>query len=164
MAIGGPTRRSAFNVAHAEVLARALGRMRAAGWALAITPSRRTPRAVRHVLARAFADDPGVLVWNVEGENPYRAMLGAADRLVVTGDSVSMVSEAVAAPGSVEVFDLGGRHGRFLDTLVQRGLAVRLGDGAGAPPVTRRYDATAEAAAVVLARLQERTGVSGNAS
>ena len=165
VALGGPTRRSTFTAAQAETLARALARMRQGGWSLAITPSRRTPPELREVFVRAFSGDEQVFLWDLEGENPYRAILGAADRLVVTGDSVSMVSEAVAAPAPVEVFDLGaGRHERFLEALVARGLAARLGDGGGPPPSTRPYDATIEAAAAVRRLLQERTGASGNAS
>ncbi|MHB8529488.1 MAG: mitochondrial fission ELM1 family protein [Caulobacteraceae bacterium] len=162
VAVGGPTRRSPFTGREARRLAHALGDLRKAGFALAITPSRRTPRSVREVLETAFAGDERVFVWNLEGDNPYRAILGAADRLVVTGDSVSMVSEAIATGLPVDVFDVGqGRHGRFLDVLIERGLAARLGEFPPGGRAAGRPDATAEAAEAVRRLLQARTGRSG---
>ncbi len=85
-----------------------------AATALAITPSRRTPDAVRALLAEAFAGDQRVFLWDMEGDNPYRGILALADRLVVTSDSVSMVSEALSTTHPVEIFDLGfPRHADF---------------------------------------------------
>ena len=129
---------------------------------LAITPSRRTPVAVRALLTEAFAGDPKVFVWNLEGDNPYRAILALADRLVVTGDSVSMISEAISTTHAVDVLDLGfARHAAFLQTLADSGRVRRFtGDpnfAREAPPI----DATNEAADAVRRLIQARTGVSG---
>lgn len=44
--------------------------------------------------------------------NPYFGMLGVADRLIVTGDSIAMLSEACATGRPVQIFDLGGMHGQ----------------------------------------------------
>ena len=41
-------------------------------------------------------------------DNPYRAFLGLADEIVVTGDSISMLAEATATGKPVFIFDLGG--------------------------------------------------------
>ena len=43
--------------------------------------------------------------------NPYFGMLALADRLVVTGDSIAMLSEACATGRPVQIFDLGGMRG-----------------------------------------------------
>lgn len=162
VAIGGPTRRSGFSEADGRRLAKVLGDLRQNGFSLAITPSRRTPGPVRAILAAAFAGDERVFLWDLEGENPYLGILASADRLIVTGDSVSMVSEAIAANPPVEVFDLGeGRHQAFLETLIARGLAIRLGTPGPTPPRAAPYDATMEAAAAVRRLLQARTGVCG---
>ena len=49
-------------------------------------------------------------LWDGEGENPYFGLLGLADFLVVTCDSVNMVSEAASTGKPVYVADLpGGR-------------------------------------------------------
>ncbi len=162
VAIGGSVRGAAFTLDHGRGLIDALRRLRQAGASLAITPSRRTPSPVRALLRDAFRDDPRVFLWDLAGENPYRAILALADRLVVTSDSVSMISEALASGHPVEVFDLGfPRYAAFLDGLVEAGL-VRRFEGDGAPPPARSpVNATLEAAAAVRRLLQARTGVLG---
>lgn len=62
------------------------------GVRLAILKSNRTSAEAQARFIAEFADDH--FVWDGEGENPYFAALGAADYLVVTGDSVSMITEA----------------------------------------------------------------------
>ena len=73
-----------------------------------------------------------------------------------------MVSEALAAPGSVEVFDLGfARHVDFVQDLVDRRLARRF-EGDPTPPETSGpVNATMQAAEAVRRLLQARTGVAG---
>ncbi len=51
------------------------------------------------------------MVEGLRRENPYFAFLGLADAIVVTGDSMSMLTEACAAARPVHIFDLGeGRN------------------------------------------------------
>ena len=45
----------------------------------------------------------GGWVWDFTGENPYFGILALADMLVVTQDSVSMISEAAATAVPVTV-------------------------------------------------------------
>jgi mitochondrial fission protein ELM1 len=161
--VGGSLRGRPFTLDDGKRLLNGLQRMRAgSGTALAISPSRRTPEAVVDLFKKTFAGDDGVFVWNGAGENPYRGILALANRLVVTSDSVSMVSEALSTPRPVEVFDLGfARHVSFIQGLVERGF-VRRFDGDPRPPLTTGpVNATIEAAAAVRALLQERIGVSG---
>ncbi|MGH6986836.1 MAG: mitochondrial fission ELM1 family protein [Caulobacteraceae bacterium] len=161
VAIGGPTRRSPFGPRQVERLTAGLKTRRATGEGLAITPSRRTPPAAAKMLVKAFGDDDGVFLWRGGGDNPYLAILALCDRLVVTGDSVSMVSEAIAAGPPVEVFETGeGRHQAFLSALLERGLVHRFGQSVEDPTAGRSQacDSTAEAAAAVLRLLQARTG------
>ena len=132
--LGGATRRHPFTVEQAGILAERLEALRTQG-GLAITPSRRTPDEVKAVLREAFAGDAGVYLWDEAGDNPYRGILALSDRIVATGDSVSMVSEAVASGHPVAVFDIGGgrRHGRFVENLVERRLVSRADGGAFLP-------------------------------
>lgn len=162
VAIGGDLRGRPFTLEDGERLLAGLRRLREAGLGLAITPSRRTPVAVRALLAEAFAGDMRVFLWDLEGENPYRAILSLADRLVVTTDSVSMVSEAISTGHPVELLDLGfRRHVRFVQELVDEGLARRF-DGDPSPFFTRGpFDSTQVAAAAVRRLLQARTGIVG---
>ena len=85
---------------------------RAAGAGLAVTPSRRTGEANVDILHRRLADLPA-LVWDGDGENPYFGLLGLADALIVTCDSVSMASEACATGKPVYVVDLPGGSRKF---------------------------------------------------
>lgn len=149
--VGGDLKGRPFGADDAARLIAGLDRMRAGSpIGLAITPSRRTPPAVRALLARTYRDDPAVFLWDLEGENPYRAILGLADRLIVTGDSVSMISEAISTPRSVDVLDLGfPRHAGFLRMLVGSG-RVRRFDGDPAYPVAATpLNATDDAARMV---------------
>lgn len=40
-----------------------------------------------------IVEKAGGHVWNGEGENPYEGLIACADNLIVTIDSVSMISE-----------------------------------------------------------------------
>lgn len=91
---------------------------------LAITPSRRTGEQnialIRRGLEGVAAD-----IWDGTGDNPYFGILALADALVVTGDSVNMVSEACATGKPVHVFQLDGRSrkfNRFHARLAERGM------------------------------------------
>jgi mitochondrial fission protein ELM1 len=136
--LGGSTRNYPFDAASGERLIGLLqGVKHATGAGLAITPSPRTPSHIVEAFAAAFADDPRVYLWDREGPNPYHGILALSDRIVVTSDSVSMMSEAVASPHPVEVFDLEGeRHAPILDRLIDEGLVARF-DGANEPARTK---------------------------
>ncbi len=162
VAIGGTMRRRPFRVSDARRLVDGLRTLRRAGYSLAITPSRRTPPRVLAVVAAAFADDGNVFIWDRVGANPYVGILALADRLIVSSDSVSMISEALAAGPPVEVFDLGVlRHELFLDALVAKRLVRRFLGEVDAPLLSGPADATPSAAEAVKALLQARTGVEG---
>ena len=79
---------------------------------VAITPSRRTDPAVDPALARRL-EPLGAWIWDMDGENPYFGMLALADAIVVTVDSVSMVSEAAATAAPVLLAPLPGRSRRI---------------------------------------------------
>jgi mitochondrial fission protein ELM1 len=79
---------------------------------LLITPSRRTPPEMIAGL-RAKLDDVPHFLWDESGENPYFGLLGLADFVVATADSVNMVSEAVATGKPVYVVHLPGGSAKF---------------------------------------------------
>lgn len=72
------------------------------GGSLLITTSRRTPPAWRERLRSAFRNGT-TCFWGGEadGVNPYPGYLAVADRIVVTPDSVNMLSEACATGAPV---------------------------------------------------------------
>jgi mitochondrial fission protein ELM1 len=166
--VGGDLKGRAFSLEDGRRLIDGLQRLRReTGAALAITPSRRTPEAFRETLAQTWVGDGGVQVWDMSGDNPYLGILALADRIVVTSDSVSMVSEALAAGPPVEVLDLGfKRHVGFIQRLVDARL-IRRFEGDPAVPETRGpVNATLRAAEAVRALIAARsdhgrTGVVG---
>ncbi len=80
--------------------------------ALLVTPSRRTRPDSLEALASAIKDVPH-FVWDGTGDNPYFAFLGLADAIVVTEDSVNMVTEAAGTGKPVYVQALPGRSNRL---------------------------------------------------
>jgi hypothetical protein len=82
------------------------------GVGLAITPSRRTGDTQRALLQKRLAGLPAY-VWDGSGDNPYFGMLGAADAILVTADSVSMISEAAATGKPVHIVELEGGSDKF---------------------------------------------------
>jgi mitochondrial fission protein ELM1 len=79
-----------------------------------ITASRRTG-AANITAMQSELGNTGHWFWNNEGDNPYHAILGMADYLIVTGDSVSMVSEAASTGKPVYTIDFDGYSGRLKD-------------------------------------------------
>ena len=72
-----------------------------------VTTSPRTPTAaVARLAAHPWRPRDRFLPWGSE-PNPYRAILARAGALLVTGDSIAMLSEALGTGKAVRVFDLG---------------------------------------------------------
>ena len=156
--VGGASRRHRFDPADGAALGRSLAAMAAeSGAGLALTASRRTAPASLEALARALAGVPAQ-IWRGEGENPYFGYLALADAIVVTGDSVSMTSEACASGKPVYVAPMPGRGSkridRFFRALAEDRLiapfAGRISDWAPRPPL----DETAHAAQIVRRRFE----------
>ncbi len=111
--LGGPNGRyrlGASEMARIGARLKALARRKGAG--LCVTPSRRTGAANEAILREQLEGTPA-LVWDGSGENPYLAFLALADYILVTANSVSMVSEACATGKPVYVIDLPGGSRRF---------------------------------------------------
>lgn len=119
--LGGSNGRYRFEQDEARALSTDLAGLLRQGIGVAITPSRRTSAPVLAIL-RAALIPLGAYIWDFTGENPYFGMLACADAILVTADSVSMVSEAVATTAPVLLVRLPGkssRIGAFMDEMVQ---------------------------------------------
>ena len=111
--LGGDNRAYRFTPAAAQALGHGLACLaRNEGAGLAVTPSRRTGAHVVEAIRRALDGLPAV-IWDGTGDNPYFGFLAHADALVVTGDSVNMVSEAAATGKPVFVVELEGGSRKF---------------------------------------------------
>lgn len=79
---------------------------------LMITASRRTGDENLERLKNAMKNTSHFL-WDGAGDNPYHAMLGHADSIIVTEDSVSMVSDATTTGKPTYIIPLDGSSKRF---------------------------------------------------
>lgn len=165
--VGGPNRRHKMTpdamAALGTRLRDAASRQRAS---LLVTTSRRTGPLNVAALADALAGFGNLIFWDGtrqgddaagRGPNPYFAFLAAADVIVVTPDSVSMASEAVATGKPVYVADLPGgstKFERFHQSLAAAG-ATRPFLGSFQRWDYPRFDDTAEAAQ----RVREMAGL-----
>lgn len=74
-----------------------------------ITTSRRTTPEVLDVLRSELPAGAVYFEWSADApDNPYRALLGAADGFIVTGDSVSMMVEVIYLHKPLAIFPLPG--------------------------------------------------------
>jgi uncharacterized protein len=103
--VGGPTKPYRFDQAVARQLMED-ARRAVAGGSVYITTSRRTPAAVVATLAAELPAGARLYRWQDTGANPYHALLGLADRFIVTGDSISMMVEVARLGKPLAIFAL----------------------------------------------------------
>ncbi len=109
--LGGDSGPYLFEAAAARRLARQVSELaRSRSASLLVTSSARTPPDALDAFEAAL-DVPYQLHRYGEGDNPYRAFLGLAGAVVVTGDSISMLTEACVTGRPVFIFPFG--HGRW---------------------------------------------------
>lgn len=134
---------------------------------LLVTTSRRTPGTVENLLERRLDQHsrcPLLILANRDTTPGYvPGILAAANLLVVSGDSMSMVSEAVASGKPTLVFEPDylwpwAKHRRFLAALAYQGAIQVVAPERLSREIIRRLHSDQEAAvvddrAVVLARL-----------
>jgi uncharacterized protein len=141
--VGGATKRGGFDPKAAAMMGAELAKVaKAKGFGLLVSTSRRTGEAATRALQGALKESgvplvfwapPGVLPEQDFGrDNPYHAFLGLAEAVVVTADSVSMVSEAATAGKPVHLWPMPGKLPKkfkiLFDALAEQG-RVRWWDG-----------------------------------
>jgi mitochondrial fission protein ELM1 len=121
------------------VITRLLGEVRQAAECLdadlLATTSRRTPASVENILESGLSEDPRCRCLVIANKNNRAgvvpAMLGLCDVVVVSPESVSMISEAASSGTHVLVYRdhafTAAKHGLFLENLAQKGY-IRLID------------------------------------
>jgi mitochondrial fission protein ELM1 len=131
--IGGSTRRREFGPEMAAEVAGLAAKMaRDRGGSLLVSTSRRVEESedpgTMPALLNALGDVPNYLYrWGDPRGNPYMGYLAHADTVIVTGDSVSMSTEACARTGPVYLYApsplITPKHKRFHDFLFDGGYA-----------------------------------------
>jgi mitochondrial fission protein ELM1 len=125
--IGGNTKHGKYTAADwRELITRA--RDLAPTGTLMITTSRRTPKEALDVIAPLLAGGSHILHrWDVDKDNPYLGLLGCADAIIPTGDSLSMCTEACVSGKPVYIFApehaAPKKHKRLHDALYDKSFA-----------------------------------------
>ena len=110
--VGGETKGFPFGVAEAKQLAEdVLSLAKSRGYSLLVTTSRRTGNEAAEYLRKTFNESGlPVYYWTDSDpdrrDNPFLAYLSAAESVVVTADSISMISESCSAGRPVYVWGL----------------------------------------------------------
>jgi hypothetical protein len=131
--VGGPPGGTDMPPILAHSLARKLARLTGGmGGTVLATTSRRTGEEATEALAAGLGRVMHLLYrWGEPGPNPYLGFLATADAIVVTADSVSMISEACAT-GAPVFYALpeqaGRRQRRFIERFEEAGLIRPLGN------------------------------------
>jgi mitochondrial fission protein ELM1 len=122
--LGGTTNAYDFTV---EAMAQVVMTLQRLPGSLLITPSRRTGDANISMLKAVFASNPRVYIYDEVEENPYMGMLALAETIVVSNDSVNMMTDAAATGKPVYILNLPGhketKQARFAEGLIKDGIA-----------------------------------------
>ena len=129
--LGGTNRRYGISAMMAKDMAKRLADFATkTGASLALIPSRRTPANLVTQLTTALGSLPYAVMDQAEN-NPYPGILGLVDAVIVTSDSVNMISEATITGLPVLIAEWQsetGRIGAFHDAMTAAGHIAPLRD------------------------------------
>ncbi len=112
--VGGTNAVYSLTPREMKVLAAQLKALANSGASLMITPSRRTGDENMAILREAMqGTNAYIWDWNGPVPNPYYGMLGLADAIIATCDSVGMVTEACSTGKPVMIVNLPGGSDKF---------------------------------------------------
>ncbi len=152
--IGGDSKAHTLSLSAMEILGRQLA---ALPGSLMITASRRTREDQKQALLKGLGEHPHFF-WDGVGENPYLGMLAWADYILVTADSVSMLSDAATTGKPVYMIGMEGgtaRFDAFHQNLLGKGI-VRSFDGRLERWTYEKLQDAALIAAEIRARMDAR--------
>jgi mitochondrial fission protein ELM1 len=111
--IGGSSKHFRVNRPDAEALLNTLKDIHAHfRSSMMVTYSRRTDAVLKDTLTPFFHQTQSY-VWDDQGDNPYLGLLAWADAVIVTGDSISMISEACLTGKPVYIAPFHSRTTKF---------------------------------------------------
>jgi len=130
--VGGSSNKTKFTTESAKKLAKISADLaKKMNATLLILNSRRTGVELNESLKSGLSGDCQFFDWKeVKEKNPYFAILNCADFFVITGDSVSMISECCSTGKPVYIFDeaeiSSAKHRIFHQELVEQNYARKL--------------------------------------
>lgn len=80
---------------------------------LLVTTSRRTPERLFKILKEKFIDYDNIYLWDRTSPNPYFGILALSDILILTPDSISMISEAASTDKPIYIIPIEGGSKKF---------------------------------------------------
>ncbi len=130
--LGGDTKEGKFTVEEAEEVMSTARRLAGRGSVLVTTSHRTSPAVMKHLQEMLAGIPHHLFTYGSNSQNPYLAYLALAEKIIVTGDSVSMISEACYTSKPVYVYPtrhtLAEKHKRFLTSLMQEKYVRQLSD------------------------------------
>ena len=128
--VGGATKNKPFTLKMADALIQSVNDLKAAS--VLVTTSRRTPKEVVERLQKKLPKPCFFYRFGDKAENPYFGLLAWADKIIVTGDSMSMCTECCATGVPVFIFApddmMSEKHKRFHQSLYTAGVAAPVGE------------------------------------
>jgi len=131
--VGGNGKKTIFTKNDGAALAKTASEVtKNMGATLLILTSRRTGEDLKNALLENLNCDYQLFDWDkINTANPYLAIVGVADYFIVTGDSVSMISECASTSKPLYIFDQenisGEKHRRFHQNLFAENYAKKFG-------------------------------------
>ena len=132
--IGGSIKGRPFSMENAQTLGQEIKNIhQKMGGSILISTSRRTGAEAEKVIMEELKGIPAyTYLWGEKKENPIMGFYACGDKIIVTGDSVSMASEACGSGNPVLIFEgknwLSAKHKRFIRSLYAKGYAIALED------------------------------------
>ena len=132
--IGGSIKGRPFSLENAKKLGQEIKNIhQKIGGSILISTSRRTgAEAEKAIMAELKGIPSYTYLWGEKKENPIMGFYACGDKIIVTGDSVSMASEACGSGNPVLIFEgqnwLTPKHKRFISSLYAKGYAIALED------------------------------------
>ncbi len=127
--VGGATKNKPFTLEMADALVQAVKDLKPTS--VLVTTSRRTPTKVVERLQQKLPKPCFFYRFGDKAENPYFGLLAWADKIIVTGDSMSMCTECCATGVPVFIFApdnmMSEKHKRFHQSLYAAGVAAPVG-------------------------------------
>lgn len=127
--LGGPTRQYQMELKDIQQVMETLEKVSGVTGDYLVTTSRRTPDSINQFLKTSRPQFKGCQMLVIAAEDKrtevVSGMMALADILIVTEDSISMISEAVSSGKKVLVLSFGGeglppKHKRFQEILAQK--------------------------------------------
>ena len=129
--LGGNNRRYNISITMVHEMAERLKKFATTtGTSLALIPSQRTPGELLNHLTQALEQIPHAVA-DPKDKNPYPGILGIAEAIIVTSDSVNLTSEATITGKPVLIAKWRqetGRIGAFHDAMMGAGHTMPLGN------------------------------------